>query len=432
MNTTFDNVTHLHCIGIGGIGLSAIARMFLMRGVAVSGSDIAPSLVTGELEKLGAVISFGQSESSIPSETDLVLYTIAIPEDNPELIDAKERGVVLMTYPEALGLISRSHRTVAVAGTHGKTTTTAMIAEMLKDTGFDPSVVVGSFLKESASNFISGESDLFVVEACEYRESFSHLSPDILVITNIEADHLDYYKDLEEIIAAFNRVVRKVPRDGYIVADRTDPTVYRALEGAQAAVVDYDVFVDNIELSVPGEHNRKNGAAALAVGGVLGGDEEALRASLMQFEGTWRRFEKKGETKEGALVYDDYAHHPTELRATLSGARELFGEKSIIAVFQPHLYSRTKLLLSEFAASFGDADKVFVLPIYKAREKDDGTISSEMLVQEMEQHRDNVLLVESFDDVVKELEGLDENSVILTLGAGDVYKVADALIKGGV
>lgn len=432
MNTTFDNVTHLHCIGIGGIGLSAIARMFLMRGVAVSGSDLTPSLVTGELEKLGAVISFGQSESSIPSEADLVLYTIAIPEDNPELIDARGRGVTLMTYPEALGLISKSYRTIAVAGTHGKTTTTAMIAEMLKDTGFDPSVVVGSFLKESASNFISGESDLFVVEACEYRESFSHLSPDILVITNIEADHLDYYKDLEEIIAAFNRVVRKVPREGYIVADRTDPTIHRALEGAQATVVDYDVFVDSIELSVPGKHNRENGAAALAVAGVLGGDEKLARESLSRFEGTWRRFEKKGETRAGALVYDDYAHHPTELRATLAGAREFFGEKSIVAVFQPHLYSRTKLLLNEFAVSFGDADKVLVLPIYKAREKDDGTISSEMLVEEMGQHHGNVLLVESFDEAVTRLEGLDEHWVILTLGAGDVYKIANTLTQRGV
>ena len=433
MNTTLNTATHIHCIGIGGIGLSAIARMFLLKGVTVSGSDMSPSRVTDELLRLGAHISFDQDNSLVPATVDVVLYTIAIPDTNPELLGARARGLTLMTYPEALGFLSREHKTVAIAGTHGKTTTTAMTAEVLIACGLDPTVIVGSFLKNAASNFIPGKSNLFVVEACEYRESFAHLSPQILVITNIEEDHLDYYKDIHEIIRAFNKVASKVPKEGYIVANLDDKTTQAALHGVQATVCNYRDVLDTIEVSVPGEHNRENAAAALMVAKILEADEGVARAALNLFSGTWRRFEKKGETKSGTLVYDDYAHHPTEIKATLSALRQLFPQKKVVAVFQPHLFSRTKFLLHDFAQAFSDADDVLILPIYKAREKDDGTITSARLVSEIQKHHDCVHESESNKEVLNHLRSLENNDaeeiVLVTLGAGDVYKVGELTLK---
>jgi UDP-N-acetylmuramate--alanine ligase len=433
MHTTLNTVTHLHCIGIGGIGLSALARMFLLKRIPVSGSDITASKVTDELKALGAQISFGQQESTIEETVDLVLYTIAIPKDNPELVDARARGITTMTYPEALGFISKSYTTIAIAGTHGKTTTTAMTAEALIAAGLDPTVIVGSFLKKAASNFISGKSNLFLVEACEYRESFLHLQPQILVITNIEEDHLDYYKDIDDIIKAFNRIALRVPENGYIVADLNDKNVAKALEGVRVVIHNYKELVGGVEISVPGMHNRENAAAALAVASILEADTEKVRSALKLFSGTWRRFEKKGETKGGILVYDDYAHHPTEIMSTLKAAREFFIDKNIVVVFQPHLFSRTKLLLGEFALSFKNADKVILLPIYPAREIDDGTISSNTLYQKMKGVHSNVSLAKDNEDALRLIreatERYQQEYVLLTMGAGDAYKAGELLLE---
>lgn len=433
MHTTLNTAKHIHCIGIGGIGLSAIARMFLLKGIKVSGSDISPSRVTEELLALGAKISFDQGTSTVPGTVDVVLYTIAIPDTNPELVDARARGLVVMTYPEALGFLSREHTTIAIAGTHGKTTTTAMTAETLIAAGLDPTVIVGSFLKKAASNFIPGKSNLFVVEACEYRESFTHLNPHILVITNIEEDHLDYYKDIDDIIRAFNTVACKVPEDGYIVANVDSVNIARALRGVRATVRNYKDVIDTIELSIPGEHNRENAAAALMVANILNANDEKVRTALGRFSGTWRRFEKRGETKNGILVYDDYAHHPTEIMSTLAGAKKFFLDKKIIAVFQPHLFSRTKLLLDEFVASFQDADDVILLPIYAAREVDDGTISSDTLFQKMKDIHPGIYLARSGDDGLRLVNEISkkhkEGCVVITMGAGDVYKVGESFLK---
>ncbi|MEX0909980.1 MAG: Mur ligase domain-containing protein [Candidatus Paceibacterota bacterium] len=434
MHTTLKNVSHLHCIGIGGIGLSALARMFLLKGIPVSGSDISESKVTDELIELGARITFGQEESTIEESVDLVLYTIAIPTDDPELIDAERRGITTMTYPEALGFISKSFKTIAIAGTHGKTTTTAMTAEALIASGLDPTVVVGSFLKNAESNFISGKSSLFVVEACEYRESFLHLNPNILVITNIEEDHLDYYTDLNHIIRAFNTLALKVPEDGYIIADLGNPTVQTALSGAVAHLVNYIDVLAEVEVSVPGEHNRKNAAAALSVARALGASDDTAREALRQFSGTWRRFEKKGETQDGVLVYDDYAHHPTEIRATLSAMRELYPDKKVLAIFQPHLFSRTRLLLHDFAQAFTQATEVLILPIYKAREVDGGTVSSLILAEETKKYHPKVQSVDTTQDTLRITRAfIEENgaseSVLITLGAGEAYKVGEQFLK---
>jgi len=408
--------------------------MFLLKGVTVSGSDMSPSRVTDELLSLGAHISFDQSTSVVPSTTDVVLYTIAIPDTNPELSEARARGLTVMTYPEALGFLSNEHKTIAIAGTHGKTTTTAMTAEVLIAAGLDPTVIVGSFLKKAASNFIPGKSDLFVVEACEYRESFVHLNPHILVITNIEEDHLDYYKDIDDIIRAFNIVASKVPEDGHIVANPEDEVVAMALRGARATVHNYRDVIDTIEVSIPGDHNRENAAAALTVANVLQADDKKVRTALKLFSGTWRRFEKKGETKNGMLVYDDYAHHPTEVRATLSALRQLFPHKKIVALFQPHLFSRTKLLSHDFAQSFNDADEVILLPIYPAREVDDGTVSSDTLYQKMKDvHGGGLSLAKDNEDALRliriVMEECEEDCVLLTMGAGDAYKIGEAFLK---
>ncbi|MDZ7726210.1 MAG: Mur ligase domain-containing protein [Candidatus Campbellbacteria bacterium] len=419
----------IHFIGIGGIGVSAIARMFLERGSVVSGSDLSKNRVTEELELLGAKIFYSQEKENVPKDADMVVYTIAVPDDNPELELARELRIKVFSYPEILGYLSRSHRTIAISGTHGKTTTTAMTAEAMIAGGLEPTVVVGSLLKSHKSNYVSGNSDLFLVEACEYRESFSHLQPYILAITNIEADHLDYYKDVNDVIRAFSELAKKVSKDGVIIVDSEDENAAKATEGVEARVVDYREVLNEINISLPGEHNRKNAAVALTIVRELGAERQESMQALRDFSGTWRRFEEKGKSDNGVLIYDDYAHHPTEIKATLSAAKEKFAGKNIIAVFQPHLFSRTKSFLKDFSLAFEDADQVLILPIYKAREKDDGSVSSKDLVKEIEKHHENVTYLDSFeeakDHIIKDAK---ENDVVMTIGAGDVYKVAESLL----
>lgn len=431
MNQSFlDTIKKAHFVGIGGIGVSAIARMMLLRGVSVSGSDRGPSLVTEGLEKLGTSIYFGHEAKHVPGDTSLVVYSPAVPSENPELVKAHELGVETLSYPEMLGKISLGMCTVAVSGTHGKTTTTAMIAEVLTRAGKSPTVIVGSLLK-SGSNFIHGDSDIFVVEACEYKRSFLNLSPEILVITNIDNDHLDYYKDIDDIISAFHELAMKIPATGYVVADlRNEPTV-RALEGIQATVVDYSKILEQqtLALSVSGEHNQRNARAALAVGQVLGLETKEVLDLLPYFQGTWRRQEFKGETEAGVIVYDDYAHHPTEIRATLQGFRAKFPEGNIRVVFQPHLYSRTKLLLHEFAESFSDASEVIVAPIYAAREEPDPSITPEILSTEIKSHGVATQTLGEFFAIETYLRTTSKKGdIILTMGAGDVHKVGEALL----
>jgi UDP-N-acetylmuramate--alanine ligase len=302
-----------------------------------------------------------------------------------------------------LHVVTEGKYTIAITGTHGKTTTTAMIGEMLLGLGKDPSIIVGSLLKDknrienpdasvgAGSNLVVGKSDLFVVEGCEYRRSFLNISPKILVITNIEPDHLDYYKDIDEIEKAFCEMMVKVPNDGAIILNKKElekSTVlvqcYTEATKRDVRVVDYMEYVEKVpKLKIPGLHNRKNAACALAVAEILHIDSASAQEKLTDFSGTWRRFDFKGTTSNGVLVYDDYAHHPTEIMATLSGARELFKDKKLVVIFQPHLFSRTKSLFKEFSESFADADEIILLPIYKAREVDDGTVSSKQLMEEM-------------------------------------------------
>ncbi|MFA5997340.1 MAG: UDP-N-acetylmuramate--L-alanine ligase [Candidatus Paceibacterota bacterium] len=435
MNEEFlKNIHRAHFVGIGGIGVSAVARLMLSRGVIVSGSDRGSSIITEKLETEGAIIFIGHESSHISEGCDLVVYSPAIPKDNPELVRAKELGVQTLSYPEALGLISRGMRTIAVSGTHGKTTTTAMLAEVFVGAHKEPTVIVGSLLK-SGTNFIAGTSDIFIVEACEYQRSFLNLSPEVLVITNIDNDHLDYYGTFEGIQKAFTEMVQKVPAHGAIVCDPNDPRVAPVLVGASARIVDYSLGneTSKLKLQVSGEHNIKNAKAALAVAKLFGIKEDEAGKLLGQFQGTWRRMEQKGKTALGALVYDDYAHHPTEIQATLQGFRAKFPDARIRVVFQPHLYSRTKLLLDDFAKSFSDANEVIVAPIYAAREENDPTISAEILAQHIIDEQKvpglrvwAMLDFETIEKYLRETETI--NDVVVTMGAGDIFKVGESLL----
>ena len=424
-----SNVRKVFFVGIGGIGISAIARMMFLEGKEVSGSDMSDSGVITELQNLGIHITIGQGFELIPKDVDLIVYTIAIPHYDPKLFEQiKNSGTLSKSYPEMLHYVTSNKYTIAVSGTHGKTTTTAMIGKVLIDAKLDPSMIVGSILKEYKSNLVVGKGEHFVVEACEYERSFLNINPTILVITNIEEDHLDYYKDLADIQNAFSQMIKQTK--SYVICNPKDlPTgsTYENLE-----IVDYTKYLEYVpKLSVPGEHNRMNAACALAVAEILKISQEQARTSLTSFQGTWRRLEKKGVTKEGAIVYDDYAHHPTEVRASLAGLRELYPDKKITVLFQPHLYSRTKALFDEFVTCFRGADQIYLLPIYFARELPDPEVSSEKLAMAMSKQG---VKVEAFSDFTSAEEAiqalfLKDNDVFVTMGAGEAYKVADKVFK---
>ncbi len=317
-----------------------------------------------------------------------------------------------MSFFETLGEIAKGYKVIAVSGTHGKTTTTAMVAEMMVDAGLDPTVIIGSFIKRLGSNFRAGKSEYLVVEADEYNRHFLNFRPYIGAITNIEADHLDYYKDLADIQNAFDQFLFQ----------------------SDHKIMNYDNYLAKVpKLSVPGFHNRKNAALALAVGDVLGIPEDIAKKSLAQFSGTWRRLEQRGVTDRGTIVYDDYAHHPTEIKASIEALREIYpkGDKTLTIVFQPHLYSRTKALFNDFVKSFKGADQVLLLPIYFAREDKDESVSSDKLAEAMAKNGDKVRAFPDFKSVEKAVSALNlgPNDVFVTMGAGEAYRVADNCLK---
>ncbi|OGI78671.1 hypothetical protein A3F19_01780 [Candidatus Nomurabacteria bacterium RIFCSPHIGHO2_12_FULL_37_29] len=437
MNLDLSKIKKVFFIGIGGIGISAIARMMLMEGKQVFGSDISASGITTELENLGANITLGQAVDLIPKGVDLIVYSIAIPKYDPEFFKKLQSlGLKLLNYPEILGIVTADKYAIAVSGTHGKTTTTAMIAKILIDAGRDPSVIVGSLLKDYKSNLVVGKSEFFVVEACEYERSFLNIKPKILVITNIEPDHLDYYKDIEDIKNAFWQLILQT--ENVVIYNGNDTNISTLAREYKGEAVDYIKYLEKVpKLSVPGEHNRMNAAAALAVADILGIKEEISQKSLAEFSGTWRRLEKKGETKEGTIIYDDYAHHPTEIKASLQALRELYpkSEKKITVLFQPHLYSRTKALFDDFAKSFKDADKVLLLPIYFAREAKDESVSSEKLVnainKTINKEGDDARAYPDFKSAENAVVALKLGSkdIFVTMGAGEAYKISDKVLK---
>lgn len=426
----FKNAKHIHFLGIGGIGVSALARMAMHQGKEVSGSDRSLSRITKELARMGARIHEGHDPAHVSAAADLVVYSPAITDENPELVRARALRIPTLTYPQALGDASQGAFTIAVSGTHGKTTTTAMIADVLRD-HINPTVIVGSLLSGGRSNFVPGDTRRFLVEACEYKRSFLGLHPNILVITNIDLDHLDYYKDIHDIISAFRELVQKVPETGAIVCDLDDAKTREALRGAKARIINYRAFLNpSRKLSVIGDHNQLNAAVAHAVAEFFDVPEKDIDATLAQFAGTWRRSERKGKTAKGAEVFDDYGHHPTEIQTTLSGFRKRFPEKKLTVIFQPHLYSRTRLLFNDFVESFDRAHRVLVAPIYAAREEDDGSISHHELARAL---RARGVAAESYNDTASITDAINgtpgDDTIVLTLGAGDIYEVGENLLS---
>ena len=433
MDLDLSKIKKVFFVGIGGIGISAIARMFLQEGKTVLGSDMSEGEVTQELADLGIPIFIGQGFDLIPSDVDLIVYTIAIKHyDAPLMQKISEMGIPFKSYPEMLHLVTAHKYTIAVCGTHGKTTTTAMIAKILIETKKDPSVIVGSLLKEYKSNLLVGKSEYFVVEACEYERSFLNINPKIAVITNIEEDHMDYYKDLADIENAFSAFLEQTGE--YVVCDPNDKNIAPVIAGKNIKIIDYTKYLEQVpKLSVSGIHNRKNAACALAVAEILGINSIDAQNAVAKFSGTWRRMDLKGTTKNGAIVYDDYAHHPTEIKASLEGCRELYpkGKNKIIVVFQPHLYSRTKAFFSEFTTAFNEADQVYFLPIFFAREEPDPTISSEILAQAVAKNVPGARAFKDFEEAEKFFQeaNLGAGDVLVTMGAGKAYEIGDAILE---
>ncbi|MCE9517932.1 UDP-N-acetylmuramate--L-alanine ligase [Candidatus Nomurabacteria bacterium] len=441
MEINLSKIKNVHFIGIGGIGISAIARMMMLAGKKVTGQDVQDSDIVNELRKMGAEVNIGQSYDAIPQDSDLIVYTIAIENYAPELFESlQEQHIPIRSYPQMLNIVSEGKYTIAVSGTHGKTTTTAMIAEILCDAKLEPTVVVGSLLinpnstdTSTGSNFIAGKSKYFVVEACEYRRSFLNINPNILVITNIEEDHLDYYKDIEDIKSAFRELAMKVSSDGFIICNPNDSNIQDVIDGVSAQIIDYSLAINlNMKLKVPGVYNKKNAGCAQSVARVLSVSDIQIESSLGEFVGTWRRFQFKGKLTSGALIYDDYAHHPTEVIATLEGFRELYPVSEgwkITVLFQPHLYSRTKALLPEFIKSFSDADMVIVLPIYAAREEDDGSVSSSIFANSIV--GPNAVAPASFEEAESYIKNniFTDKDIIVTMGAGVAFQIGDNLLR---
>ncbi len=445
---------HVHLVGIGGIGLSAIARILLQRGFAVSGSDMRLSPITRELVSLGATVYEGHKAKNI-DDADAVIVSSAVRDNNLEVVAAQEQGIPVLKRGQALAWLMKDRYGIAVAGTHGKTTVSAMIGLILSNADLDPTMIVGGIVPELGSNAREGKGRYFVVEADEYDRTFLELSPQAAVVTSIEMDHPDCYSDVQDMSKAFSEFLERVPSDGFVMACGDDPRVkmvaqaqvpgkastyglgpdvhWRAVDLQQNALggTDFRVLAGReqmgwFQLRIPGQHNVSNALAAVGIAHHLNVNPASTRDTLREFRGVARRFEVKGECR-GITVIDDYAHHPSEIRATLAGARRRYAGRRIWAIFQPHTYSRTKTLLAEFAGAFDDADRVIVTEIYGARESDTLGIESAALVQLMS-HPGAVHIADLREATSWVGDQLTAGDVVITMGAGDVWQAGEELL----
>lgn len=448
-----QNAQTIHFSGIGGIGMSALAQLLHADGVTVQGSDLAESEMVRTLQQQGIAVQCGaQDGSAITKDVDMVIATSAIPPEHPERQRAQALGIPFMTYFEAVGEYMKQFETViAISGTHGKSTTTAMIANVLVASGFDPTVIVGSIVKEFKSNARHGSNKYLVVEACEHREHMLNLRPHIIVLTNIEEDHLDYYRDLDHIVMTFQKYVNHLPTHGVLVKNVDDSevadigfdgTVIRYGLGPLAVVTAKDIVVrpgvqqfqsgdTTFTLHIPGRFNIYNALAAIALARHLGSSEAAIRSALELFHGVWRRFEVIG-TWRGSTVISDYAHHPTALHSTINAAREFYPNRRVVMVFQPHQRSRTQKLFDGFVDSLMEADFVVVQEIYDVagREEPSVNVSSRDLVAAVEKRGKYATYAEDAARTMMALQKIVEREdVVLVVGAGDVYRVAEELVK---
>lgn len=452
----FSQPIHIHFIGIGGVSMSGLAEILNDAHFTVSGSDSVESGLTHHLEQLGIRIFYGQSASNIIDGIDLVVYTAAIHEDNPEFVRAKEANIPMLSRAELLGQIMDNYnRSIAVSGTHGKTTTTSMVSQLLLQAGCDPTVTVGGILKSIHGNLRVGKSDLFVTEACEYTNSFLNFRPKYSIILNIEAEHLDFFKNLEEIRSSFCRFAGNTKEDGVIIINGEIEHYPEIVSQTSAKIVTFG-FTDacdyypadirfndkacasftvmhgkakltEITLNVPGIHNVSNALSVAALAGELGLSAEETAAGIDSFAGADRRFEYKG-TVNGITIVDDYAHHPTEIRATLTAAK-ICPHKRLVLVFQPHTYSRTKLFLDELADALSMADVVVLADIYAAREKNTYGVSSLDVLKKLKETGIDCHYFPTFEEIKEYLlKNCINGDLLITMGAGNIVTVGDMLL----
>lgn len=449
----FSNPLHIHFIGIGGISMSGLAEILLEENFTVSGSDAKQSALTHMLEEKGARIFYGQRASNIEDSIDVVVYTAAIHPDNPEFACAREKGIPMLTRAELLGQIMKNYEIpIAISGTHGKTTTTSMVSHILLKGDCDPTISVGGILPAIGGNIRVGNSETFVTEACEYTNSFLSFFPKISIILNMDADHLDFFKDIDDIRSSFRKFAQLLPSDGTLIINSDTPKYEEIAKDLPCEVTTYGlehpadytasqiqfnekgfatftavekgVSLGQFTLSVPGTHNVSNALASIALGRKLDLPLEIIREGLSSFTGTDRRFQLKGEIG-GVTIIDDYAHHPTEISATLKAAHN-YPHKKIWCVFQPHTYTRTQALLDDFAKALTDADHIVLADIYAAREKNTLGITSKVLQERILELGTPCEYFPTFDEIENFLlENCTQGDLLITMGAGDVVNIGE-------
>lgn len=452
----FHEPIHIHFIGIGGISMSGLAEILLEKGFPISGSDSKESELTDTLSAKGATIFYGQKAENIIPGIDLVVYTAAIHPDNPEFAEAKAQKIPMLSRAELLGQIMDNYReSIAVAGTHGKTTTTSMISEILLAAQADPTITVGGILPSIHGNLRVGASPVFVSEACEYTNSFLNFRPKYSIILNVEAEHLDFFKDLDDIRSSFHRFAGNTLPDGASIINGEIANLDELTAGLPQKIITYgfdsgcdfygtnltydekacpsftamhgDQIIAEIKLSVPGRHNASNALAAIALAVTMGLDTAAIAKGLDAFGGADRRFQYKG-CVDGVTIIDDYAHHPTEIRATLTAAQN-YPHKRLVLVFQPHTYSRTKAFLADFADVLSMADVVVLADIYAAREQNTFGISSKDILALLQEKGTEAYYFPSFEEIEKFLlKSCVHGDLLITMGAGNVVEIGEALL----
>jgi UDP-N-acetylmuramate--alanine ligase len=452
-----ESLGRVHFVGIGGAGMSGIARIMLARGLPVSGSDAKDSVTLVALRALGATVFVGHDAANV-GDVDTVVVSTAIRDSNPELVEARRRGLIVIHRAGALASVMVGRRAVAVAGTHGKTTTTSLLTVALQHCGADPSFAIGGNLNESGANAHNGTGDVFVAEADESDGSFLQYEPTAAIVTNVEPDHLDHYGTPEAVALAFEAFARRIQPGGFLVSCADDAGAARLADSARADGVDVRTYgvteeadlrladlvtaglgssfepvllgrrLGRVELRLPGRHNALNAAAALATGVGLGFPVERLREGLASFTGTRRRFEHKG-TQGGVRVFDSYAHHPTELAADLVAAREVAGRGRVVVVFQPHLYSRTRFFAEDFGRALGLADEVVVMDVYAAREDPEPGVTGALVASAVPLPAAQVVFEPSWSAVAAHLASRARpGDVVLTCGAGDVTMIGPEVL----
>ena len=458
----FNHPSSIYFVGIGGISMSGLAEILNDAGFHVSGSDRSHSALTDMLEQKGITVFYGQRSENITDDIDCVVFTSAISKDNPEYVATMEKGIPYLTRAQLLGELMQNYKTpIAISGTHGKTTTTSMVSEILLQADTDPTLSIGGILKSIGGNIRVGKTDLFVTEACEYTNSFLSFFPKIGIILNIEEDHLDFFKDIDDIRHSFHEFAKLLPEDGALIINGEIPDYKEITADLSCRVITYsnngitsdgspadyyptDIRHDELghptfqlhspngsiqefSLQVPGNHNVSNALASIALADLLQIDRADTLKGLHAFTGTDRRFEYKG-TIGGVTIIDDYAHHPTEITATLTAAQD-YPHKTLWCVFQPHTYTRTKAFLKDFAKALSLADKVVLADIYAARETDTLGISSETLQKEIQALGQECYYFPSFDEIENFLlENCINGDLLITMGAGDVLKIGENLL----